>query len=203
MTPTSPRRSRCNEEKCRPRWADGAAGVGSVAVPSIRSSRAMRASPMSRSLRAASRSRQRARSCRSGCGVWDGNRDHAISPAVTAARVSGTSRPVNTRSPESISNSTAPNAQMSLRRSPSRPRACSGLMYAAVPTAAPGESVGRLNESLARAPPLETGCTIFARPKSSSFTVPSGRRLTLDGLRSRWMMPRSCAASSAPAICRA
>ena len=43
----------------------------------------------------------------------------------------------------------------------------------------------------------------FARPKSSTFTVPSGRTLMFAGFRSRWMMPCSCAASSASAICLA
>src|SRR5687767_8995481 len=37
----------------------------------------------------------------------------------------------------------------------------------------------------------------LARPKSSTFTVPSGRTFTLAGFRSRWMMPCSCAASRA------
>ena len=41
----------------------------------------------------------------------------------------------------------------------------------------------------------------LARPKSSTFTAPSGRTLMLAGFRSRWMMPCSCAASSASAIC--
>ena len=41
----------------------------------------------------------------------------------------------------------------------------------------------------------------FARPKSSTFTVPSARTLMFAGFRSRWMMPCSCAASSASAIC--
>ena len=43
----------------------------------------------------------------------------------------------------------------------------------------------------------------LARPKSSTFTVPSGVTLMFAGFRSRWTMPRSCAASSASAICRA
>ena len=43
----------------------------------------------------------------------------------------------------------------------------------------------------------------FANPKSSTLTLPSGVTLTFAGLRSRWMMPFSCAASSASAICRA
>ena len=43
----------------------------------------------------------------------------------------------------------------------------------------------------------------LASPKSSTLTRPSGRTFTLAGLRSRWMIPCSCAASSASAICRA
>ena len=43
----------------------------------------------------------------------------------------------------------------------------------------------------------------FARPKSSTFTLPSGVSLTLAGLRSRWTIPFSWASSSASAICRA
>ena len=45
------------------------------------------------------------------------------------------------------------------------------------------------------------GSNAFARPKSSTLTVPSARTLILAGFRSRWMMPCSCAASSASAIC--
>src|SRR6202022_981606 len=45
------------------------------------------------------------------------------------------------------------------------------------------------------------GSMAFASPKSSTFTVPSRRTLTLAGFRSRWMIPCSCAASSASAIC--
>ena len=45
------------------------------------------------------------------------------------------------------------------------------------------------------------GSVAFARPKSRTFTAPSGRTFTLAGLRSRWTIPCSCAASSASAIC--
>ena len=45
------------------------------------------------------------------------------------------------------------------------------------------------------------GSSAFASPKSSTFTVPSGRTLMFAGFRSRWMIPCSCAASSASAIC--
>ena len=45
------------------------------------------------------------------------------------------------------------------------------------------------------------GSNAFASPKSSTFTVPSARTLMFAGFRSRWMMPCSCAASRASAIC--
>ena len=44
---------------------------------------------------------------------------------------------------------------------------------------------------------------IFARPKSRTLTLPSGVILMFAGFRSRCTTPRSCAASSASAICRA
>ena len=45
------------------------------------------------------------------------------------------------------------------------------------------------------------GSIAFANPKSNTFTVPSGRTLMFAGFRSRWMIPCSCAASNASAIC--
>ena len=58
------------------------------------------------------------------------------------------------------------------------------------------ESAGALPE---RGPsfPLQA----LARPKSRTFTLPSGVSLTFAGLRSRWTMPFSWASSSASAIC--
>jgi hypothetical protein len=47
---------------------------------------------------------------------------------------------------------------------------------------------------------LPTGSIALARPKSSTFTVPSGVVMMLVGFRSRCTMPFSCAASSAAAI---
>src|SRR5262245_25728331 len=91
---------------------------------------------------------------------------------------------------------------MSARLSTGFPRACSGLLYAAVPRMTPLTVivglpiVGTCERSEAGA-----GSSVFARPKSSTFTVPSGRTWMLAGFRSRWMIPRSCAASSASAIC--
>ena len=43
----------------------------------------------------------------------------------------------------------------------------------------------------------DAGSNAFASPKSSTLTAPSSRTLMFAGLRSRWMMPCSCAASSA------
>ena len=59
-------------------------------------------------------------------------------------------------------------------------------------------SVGEFMASALDAP---AGSIALASPKSSTFTVPSGRTLMFAGFRSRWMMPCSCAASSASAIC--
>ena len=108
----------------------------------------------------------------------------------------------------SISYSTQPNAQMSARLSTGLPRACSGLMYAAVPRICPtpviiASVVIAGDWDNPTAPGAAGASANFARPKSSTFTVPSGRTLMLAGFRSRWMTPFSCAASSASAICRA
>ena len=94
---------------------------------------------------------------------------------------------------------------MSLRLSTALPRACSGLMYAAVPSIMPtpviiaGDVI--VGDAVASMRPPLAGSSAFANPKSSTFTVPSGRTLIFAGFRSRWMMPCSWAASSASAIC--
>ena len=48
--------------------------------------------------------------------------------------------------------------------------------------------------------PLASPPNAFARPKSSTFTVPSSFTLMLAGFKSRWMIPCSWAASIAWAI---
>ena len=70
----------------------------------------------------------------------------------------------------------------------------------AQPASSRGRRDRRRLRSRRRSTPL-AGSIAFARPKSSTFTVPSGRTLMFAGFRSRWMMPCSCAASSASAIC--
>ena len=96
-----------------------------------------------------------------------------------------------------------PKAQMSVRRSVSLPRACSGLMNSGVPTISPGResditSVGERDMS-----PANGSSIALARPKSRTLTLPSGVILMFAGFRSRWMTPFSCATSSASAICDA
>ena len=115
----------------------------------------------------------------------------------------------NGRRPVSISYSTQPNAQRSVRSSTGLPRACSGLMYATVPRMMPdcvttGDATVGSSDMPGAVDPLVTPASAsLARPKSSTFTVPSVRSFTLAGLRSRCTMPCACAASSASAICRA
>ena len=96
---------------------------------------------------------------------------------------------------------------MSARLSTGRPFACSGDIYAAVPRIMPtpviiaGDVIVGDCDTFIGALPI--GSMALASPKSSTFTVPSGRTLMFAGLRSRWMIPCSCAASSASAIWRA
>ena len=58
----------------------------------------------------------------------------------------------------------------------------------------------RFGES-ASTPSRWRGSAIRARPKSSTLIWPSARRMMFSGFRSRWTMPRSCAAASAAAMC--
>ena len=127
------------------------------------------------------------------------------------ARVRGSSRwspiPCRLRTrtrPVNISKSVHPKAQTSLRLSTGSPRACSGLMYAAVPMTAPsrGPALVAIGTSV-RSGVTPSPPTALASPKSRTFTTPSGVILMLAGLRSRWTMPLSCATSSASVICRA
>jgi hypothetical protein len=76
-------------------------------------------------------------------------------------------------------------------------RHCSGDMYAGVPIAlaVPVMSIA-LWVSLA----MPKSRTLTRSPLGSSA---SGTTNTLSGLRSRWMMPAACVASSTPAICLA
>src|SRR5215510_14539895 len=114
------------------------------------------------------------------------------SPRSTAASVSDTSLPSNARLPVSISNSTHPNAQMSLRLSAGRPFACSGDIYAAVPRRTPtplmsaGDViVGDNDNGDGLVPAAADDSASLAKPKSSTFTELSGFTLMFAGFRSR------------------
>ena len=105
-----------------------------------------------------------------------------------ACRISTTVRPANAGRPASISNRMAPAANRSLRASTGSPRDLLGRHVARrADHACRCASVAARRRSSS----FELG---RARPKSSSFT-PCGVRNTLDGLRSRWTMPRACSAA--------
>ena len=118
-----------------------------------------------------------------------GRSDSIRSTRPDSARASGTSsagalfRPApNGCSPATISKSTTPSANTSVRSSSGAPSRCSGAMYPLVPAASY---------------PLPKTC---ARPKSSTFTWPSSQRKTFSGLRSLCTTPRPCACATPLAI---
>ncbi len=121
---------------------------------------------------------------------------------TTAVSVSDIDFPANARRPVTISYSTAPKLKMSLRASTFPPVACSGDMYPAVPATTPGwlSASGALAVVSESPGSSVSSATRFARPKSSTLTTPSRVTITFAGLRSRWTMPRACAAASASAI---
>ena len=170
--------------------------------PSTTFSMAMRASPMDCNRCRGSLFKHRRISCRISFGMLAGKKLHSGSPRMTAAKVSDTVSPLKAIFPVSISNATAPKDQISARRSTAFPRACSGAIYAAVPRINPAlvaaaVSVGEFEMSVG----LVSSESAFAKPKSSTLTVPSGLIFIFAGFKSRCTMPRSCAYSSASAIC--
>ncbi len=111
--------------------------------------------------------------------------------------------PSNGRRPARSSQSSTPSEKTSVRASTSRPRACSGDMYATVPSTAPGaERVGSTPIGLQVLLPSPGTGRNAARPKSRTFTCPLPSTMTLPGLMSRWTTPRACAAARASATCR-
>jgi hypothetical protein len=118
-----------------------------------------------------------------------GSAPHAGSLLNTDANVSLTSSPSNARLPVSISKSTHPNAQMSLRASASRPFACSGAMYAAVPSKVPTPVTNAGDVIVGDIDGDESAVGVagvsFANPKSSTLVWPSAVSATFEGFRSR------------------
>ena len=91
------------------------------------------ASPMSRSRRCGSFSRQRRRRTRIFSGVSCGSFSQSGSRSMMRASIPVVVSASNGRAPVSISYMRHPNDQMSLRLSVGLLQACSGLMYAGVP----------------------------------------------------------------------
>ena len=127
------------------------------------------------------------------------------------ASVSLTSSPSNGRLPVSISYSTQPNAQMSLRLSTGSALRLlrRHIRRRAEHHANTGRHRGTGDRRRRATSPVRcaVGSSAFARPKSRTFTVPSGRTLMFAGFRSRWMIParaplraprRSVSRSAAP-----
>ena len=167
----------------------------------------IRASPIAWRRRLRSRSRHRSSSLRIGPGVEAGNRVQSMSARSTSAIV------CERRLALEEASAGQQLEQHHAERPDVRPlvhERSARLLGAHVGDRAhdgPGASGrhggegGRRARIVSRAVPLPSSA--LARPKSSTLTSPSGVTLTLAGLRSRWMTPLSCAASSASAICRA
>jgi hypothetical protein len=107
--------------------------------------------------------------------------------------------PWKARRPVSISYITAPSEKMSERASTGLPCACSGDMYAAVPTMTPSSVVAWIVR-VAPSAPASSGAVSLARPKSRTLTTPFAPSMMLPGLTSRWTMPNVFAAANALAI---
>jgi hypothetical protein len=124
-------------------------------------------------------------------GTAAGSAIQSGSSLSTLASVSDTDSPANACLRLNISYSTAPNDQMSERRSATLPLACSGDMYAAVPKiiplSVPLNIVGELESAIFAG----AFSSAFAKPKSSTLTLLSDVIFTLAGFKSRWMIPFS------------
>ncbi len=113
-------------------------------------------------------------------------------------KISAVDFPSKGRRPVAISYSTTPSEKRSVRASSASPRACSGDMYATVPSVDPG----RVRcAAVASSEPAASSPNTFARPKSRSFASPRSVTNTFAGFRSRCRIPAAWAASSASATC--
>ena len=169
-----PRRSRT----CVASPTPASAAAGASATPSSH------ASPMSRSRFFRSRSRQRRRRRRTLGGVSEGKAVQSGSCRSTEASTSDTVSPSKQRLPVSISYSTAPNAQMSVRLSTGLPRACSGDMYAAVPITTPAcvaAAGDRRRRRHVRRGAVERES--LREPEVEDFDLPVRRDLDVGGLQ--------------------
>ena len=177
-------------------------------APSSREAR--RASPMSRRRCFGSFSRQRRSTGAPRRASIDGSAVQSGSRSQHAASVSVTSSPSNARCArqhlvEHDAERPDVGALVDGSALAPAPAPCRRRCRGSCPSAScAGEvRVGELRATLAVALDAPAGSIAFARPKSSTFTVPSARTLMFAGFRSRWTMPCSCAASRASAICLA
>ncbi len=184
----------------RPAAGPGLAPAAGRSGSSNAPNRPSRTSATSRRRSAGSFARQRRSTPDTARGTSADSDPQAGSDLMTSARMPVTSSPSNALRPVSISYTTAPSAHTSVRRSTGRPRACSGDMYAAVPTMTPIRVAAVMVAASEEAPDAGPASRALARPKSRTLTAPSFRTLTLAGLRSRWITPAPCAASRASAI---
>ena len=109
---------------------------------------------------------------------------------ITAYIVERRSPPSNSLRPVSISCRITPADHRSARASVGSPIACSGAIYAAVPSVVPGVVSSGLPCS-------------FASPKSRIFRTPRPWKIRFPGLMSRCTMPCACASASPRASCSA
>ena len=120
---------------------DAVAGTKTGSVPLYRpcnaSSISMRTSPTCWARRFKSPVRHRRSTVLTLAGVGRGRSVQSGALVTIAARTSVRVSPLKSCWPANISYSTQPNAQTSVRRSTTFPRACSGLIYAAVPMMTP------------------------------------------------------------------
>ena len=176
--------------RLRPVWGACAGAGGSVVgreLPLINRSSATLASPMSRRRVFGSRSSRRWRDAFS---RWRRGRQrvHRRRRPSGPMRASGNPVALEHRWPVSISYSTTPNAQTSAACRPPCPHLLGRHVRRRSENHAGGRRVGRERRRVRhggrRARPPSPS-KIFARPKSSSLTRPSGVTLTFAGLRSR------------------
>jgi hypothetical protein len=86
---------------------------------------------------------------------------------------------------------------MSVRASTLLPSSCSGAMYGGLPKTAPAAVSVAVVSAAADTEPRSKCAT----PKSRIFSSPSAVSCRFEGLRSRWITPCSCAATSPRASC--